>query len=83
MALAHLALVGWFDAVYYGRFANEHQAGIFIKRIGTIEEECATSRERKATRTAGARRRARINVPNESPKAKKRKKRKERTNQNK
>ena len=41
------------------------------------EEECATSRVRKATRTAGARRRARINVPNESQKAKKRKKRKD------
>ena len=39
MALAHLALVGWFDAVYYGRFANEHQAGIFIKRIGTIRTD--------------------------------------------
>ena len=25
--------------VYYGRFANEHQAGIFIKRIGSIRTD--------------------------------------------
>ena len=39
---------------------------ICLTVIEMFEEECATSRERKATRTAGARRRARINVPNES-----------------
>ena len=39
--------------VYYGRCANEHQAGIFIKRIGTIRTDFTFSPSQRALRNPG------------------------------
>ena len=39
-AIRDLEVFGWrWVGVCYGRFANEHQAGIFTKRIGTTRTD--------------------------------------------